>query len=151
MSQELRNFNPKIFFQHRKIFRGDCLKPVLKPRLQKWHFHSVKWTYWPGCLNTVGSCRFVLQKTQKLPKNRYFDISKAPPSFTFLKKLFGIAYNSYITRCRWITGKPNLISFSEQFYEWKSWNLRQLRPPSIQFWALISKSGLKFFIFQLFY
>ena len=103
---------------------------------------GLKWTYWPGCVNTVPSCPVDGQEIQNLLSYRYFDMSKAPPAFSCLEKLFGIAYNSYITKCSRIISKPNLISFSEHFYQWKSWNLRQLRLPSILFWVLITKNGL---------
>jgi hypothetical protein len=57
-----------------------------------------------------------LQKNKKLLKHGLFNIPKAPAAFSCLKKVFGLAYISYITKCSRITSKPNLIFFSEQFY-----------------------------------
>ena len=97
-------------------FRGKSLNPVWSSGGKKWHFHTVKWRYWPGCLSTVDLCCLDIPITKKLPTNRYFDISKAPAASSCLEKLFDIAYNSYISKCSRITSKPNLIYFSEQFY-----------------------------------
>ena len=123
------------------------------------HISENKFKKWLGAENiavtdswdcTSVQFTFDLPKTSNLLKHGLNNISKAQSACRCLEKLFHIGYNPDITKCSRITSIPNLLSFSEQFYYWKSWNLRKLRPPSIQFWVLVTTSGLIFFNFQVF-
>ena len=48
--------------KHRIFFIGDPLNLLWSQGRIKCHFHSIKWTYWPGCLSTVQSWPVILQK-----------------------------------------------------------------------------------------
>ena len=109
MLKEVGNFIQKMLFKHWKNFRGDSLNFVWRQGCKKWHFYSYKWPYWPGSLNTIASSSFDRFSRSNLPKHLNFDISKAPIASNCLEKVFVIAYNSYVTKCSWITSKPNTL------------------------------------------
>jgi len=97
MLKEVGNIIQTMFFTHRKNFRGDSLNLIWRQGCKKWHFYSYKWPYWPGFLNTIASSTFDKFSRSNLPKHLNFDISKAPPAFTCLEKVFVIAYNYQIS------------------------------------------------------